>query len=329
MFMFADYLELNDINNFVRTSREINRRLTPFMYRRAKARQSIRGRPYFLLAVDSGNITAVRRFIEVGTSVNMIDTTNLFFTTALHTCVYRQNIKIAQLLIGNGVNMARVNGLRWTPLHCAVSAKCSNEALVSVLLDAGADMSTTCWCCETILFTAAKYAPASIMQLLLHRGAVPSIRKTDGATLLHCAMKDATVAAVRHLLDAGVNIEATNNLGQTALHMAAQLGRRVIVRVLLDWGASVHAIDNDGFTPLQTLLKSSATMYAAHSILHHYTQANSGLCKTCEAGARMRPLAQCDGPVVDQLLSAGANIRASSNYTRSALDWATNMLEDR
>jgi hypothetical protein len=46
-----------------------NRLLTPFMYRRARELKSRYERTYIFEAVNAGNLTAVRHFIEVGTSV--------------------------------------------------------------------------------------------------------------------------------------------------------------------------------------------------------------------------------------------------------------------
>jgi hypothetical protein len=81
--IFADCLDLDDINTLVRTTRALNRLLTTFMYRRAEDLESWNGRPYILQAVGAGNLTAVRRFIEVGTSVNMSDPTELYLPTGL------------------------------------------------------------------------------------------------------------------------------------------------------------------------------------------------------------------------------------------------------
>jgi hypothetical protein len=76
--MFADCLDVHDINSLARTSRAEKRLLTPYMYRRARDPCSSDARPYFLKAVAGGNRTAVRHFIAVGTSVNMSDPTDIY-----------------------------------------------------------------------------------------------------------------------------------------------------------------------------------------------------------------------------------------------------------
>jgi hypothetical protein len=121
--MFADCLDLDDINTLVRITRALNWLLTPYMYRYAKDLVSRCGRPYFLRAVKAGNLTAVRHFIEVGTSVNMSDPTDDFLPTALHRCVWEGYIEMAQLLIQHGVNMSPVNHFGHTSLHEAIGGK--------------------------------------------------------------------------------------------------------------------------------------------------------------------------------------------------------------
>jgi ankyrin repeat protein len=331
--MFADFLELDDINKLVRTSREMNRLVTPYMYRRAKNRYSRGGRPYFLLAVDSGKLKAVRHFIQVETRVDVSDTTDFFHPTALHSCVDGGYIEIARLLIDNGATMSAVNGLGWTPLYYAVNHGQSNEALVTLFLAAGADISATCNWGHTLLLTATMCASASMMQLLLHRGADPTTRCYDGGTLLHCAAKFGTAEKVRIFLRAGLNIEATNRSGETPLHCAThratQSDRGGVVKALLESGANIHAIDNGGLTPLQALVIRSPSNYAAYSIIYHLTKSMSGLCRGSKTCVRTRPFENCDEPVVDQLLSAGANIRRCTISTCSPLDWARGWVKGR
>jgi hypothetical protein len=89
-----------------------------------------------LRGVNSGNLTAVRHLIEVGTSINMSDPTVLVLPTALHRCVWEEYIEMAQLLIQHGVIMSPVNHFVVTPLHDAIGGK-SEETWVSLLVDAG------------------------------------------------------------------------------------------------------------------------------------------------------------------------------------------------
>jgi ankyrin repeat protein len=327
MLMFADCLEINDINTLVRTSWALKRLLAPYMYRRAKDGYSRGGRPFFLRAVDTGSLTAVEQFIEVGTSVNISDPTNHSLPTALHSCVTRGNIRMAALLIRNGVNMSVLNGLGSTPLHCAVSGPNSSEALVELLLDAGADISATSEWGQTILFTATMYGPTSIVQLLLHRGAVPTVREGDGATLLHWAAKYAAATTVSLILEGGANIEVTNDMGETPLHNAALAGRTDNVETLLQWGANVEATSLVGFTPLLHSVRywpraSTRTLAAAHRILHRAPRPDGGCWQGTEACVPSCQWAEHNHPIVDLLLDAGVDILRTTDSNCSLLDWA-------
>jgi hypothetical protein len=109
LLFIIDSLDLEDINSLVCTSRAENRLLTPYMYRHAKDLKSRYARPCILRAVDGGNFTALRQFIEVGTSINMSDRRVPCLPTSLHSCAKYGNVAIAQLLVQNGVEISAVN----------------------------------------------------------------------------------------------------------------------------------------------------------------------------------------------------------------------------
>jgi hypothetical protein len=78
-------------------------------------------------------------------------------------------------------------------------------------------------------------------------------------------------------------------------------------------------MDNAGFAPLQAHFKRRPSTAAAHRVLHHQTL--PGVCswKNREARVPQCRFAEFDEPIVDRVLSAGANIRNSSYFTPSAL----------
>jgi hypothetical protein len=328
--MFADRLYVDDINALVRTTRALNWLLTPYMYRRAKDLRSGYWYqvPYFLRAVEAGNLTAVRRFIEVGASVNMSDPMLDYLPTALHRCVSGECIEMAQLLIQHGVNMSPVNSRGETPLHHAFRTE-SLETWVTLLVDAGADIFASSESGKTILSTATMRGSLSTVQLLLGRGVIPTTRDEYGNTLLHDVAVGGNAVIFGLMLEAGLDIEATNSVDETPLHYAAKLNRNDFVIELLQRGANVDAIDITGCTPLQAALSYSKSKTAARHILHHETlpeECASTGSQACVPGCLFGKSAK---PVVDVLLSAGADIRASSNYTRSPLAWAASLLNER
>jgi hypothetical protein len=77
---------------------------------------------------------------------------------------------------------------------------------------------------------------------------------------------------------------------------------------------------DDEIVQMHLRLSSRSIIPAARHILHHNTLPASQACvPTCRS-------AEFDGRVVDLLLSAGADIRASRYFTRSPLDSATLIL---
>jgi ankyrin repeat protein len=222
--MFADCLDLDDINTLVRTTRALNQLLTPYMYRRAKDLRSRNPNrwPYFLWAVDAGNLTAVRHFIDVGTSVNMSYPADQLDTTALHICVRKGYVEMTRLLIQHSVNMSPVNNFGHTPLYEAISKK-SEETWGKLLVDAGADICPRTADGETILSWATTCGKLSTVQFLFERGAIPTTRNYRGNTLLHNARQLAEARKTRTLVGGRTEYRSDKQFGRNA----APLRRKV------------------------------------------------------------------------------------------------------
>jgi hypothetical protein len=144
---------------------------------------------------------------------------------------------------------------------------------------------------------------------------------------LHDSLHSSQRAAkLGHMLEAGLNIEATNDLGETPLNYAAKLGKEDGVFQLLQRGANVDAINSAGCTPLQAFLDSPEYLprgkYAARHILLHKTLPKECASKGDQACVPGCLFGESGEPVVDLLLSAGADIRAGGAFNRSPLGWA-------
>jgi ankyrin repeat protein len=182
------------------------------------------------------------------------------------------------------------------------------------------------WCNDTHL--GREVGKLSTVQFLLERGAIPTTRDWCGNTLLHESLHSGEIAAkLGLLLEAGLNIEATNDAGETPLNYAAEYDIEDGVFQLLQRGANVDAINIIGRTPLQAILSWSRSTSAACHILHHDTLPEECASKGSQACVPGCLFGESDMPVVDLLLSAGADIRASRNSTRSPLDWAASVLD--
>jgi ankyrin repeat protein len=320
-YLFADHLALHDISSLLRTSRELNWLLTPYLYRQAMNRRTITRRPYFLHAVDTGNHPAVKTFLEVGTSVDMRDDDHKF-PTALHSCVNRADVAIVEHLLESGCDVSAANSNGETPLHIAVALWPPNEAIVMLLVNAGADLSAITKYSETILGEAARGRTASVVQILLEHGADATVAGYGKQTPLHGAALRGTAASVRILLAAGLNIDATDDCGYAPLHRAVQSGDVDNVVTLLEWGADVGAANDSGETPLHEAVSRDGCLHDINRILHH---ADGRGCRISgDSSCEYRGL---HNSIVRELLLAGADIMATDDNGISALDIAIGFVE--
>jgi ankyrin repeat protein len=96
-----------------------------------------------------------------------------------------------------------------------------------------------------------------VAKLLLENGADISTTDTRKETALHLATKRGNETLIRLLLDKGADVLANDHYGGTALSNAVEGGNEGIVRLLLENGTDVQAApkpNTDGCTPIYTCL---------------------------------------------------------------------------
>ena len=91
--------------------------------------------------VDSGNLAAVERFVEVGVSLNVTDTVTGLPETALQSALHIGRTEIMKFLIDKGVNVSAVDEGDSSVLWVAVGV--FDAATVRYLVEAGHDMENT------------------------------------------------------------------------------------------------------------------------------------------------------------------------------------------
>lgn len=143
------------------------------------------------------------------------------------------------------VDMADFDGE--TPLHAA--ARVGSVAVVSELLDRGADPNRAALYGVTPLMQAAANGRIEVVTVLLQAGADPNARDLFGKTALHDAALRGNSRLTNYLLERGADLRIADDAGNTALHLAARRGNDKVVAMLLARGADANARNDFGATP--------------------------------------------------------------------------------
>jgi Ankyrin repeats (3 copies)/Ankyrin repeats (many copies) len=171
-------------------------------------------------AVDNGDVNAVRRLLAEGANVNAKDRWGR--TALIHAC-------------GHG---------------------CRNEALVTALLQAGADANASDLSGDTPLTACiiggVPETRTVVIRTLLRAGTKVNATGVGGNTPLMTAATNGKLDVVRDLLAAGADVNRENIRGESALMMAGRGGHEDIVRALIKNGADVNAKDKEGRTALSS-----------------------------------------------------------------------------
>jgi ankyrin repeat protein len=212
-------------------------------------------------------------------------------TVALLAAASRNDLEMADLLLRAGADPRGVNEYGATALYAAAAAGNADAAMTAKLLAAGTDPNAALFSGETPLMVAARQGNAAIVSALLEGGADPNAQeKNGGQTALMWAISEhhakVTEALVKHkadvnalsktghsalmfaargdlestriLLDAGADTSIQiPDWGGTALIIAATMGRAEIVEALLDKGADPMLRDKNSFTALHAAVRDS------------------------------------------------------------------------
>ena len=196
----------------------------------------------------------------------------------------------------------------------------SDPAVVTLLLDRGADVRAVDAIGENALFKAALGKSPEIVALLVERGIPVNAESHYSETALNAAARHGDPAVVKMLLDVGAEIEGAEFGARTALHSAAANKNPDVAALLLDRGADVEAtMDFIGGTALQIAAQEGA-FETAELLLYRGAQPDAAdfsgrtaLYSAALAGdARMARL----------LIDRGADIKAADHRGYTPLDAA-------
>ena len=172
--------------------------------------------------------------------------TNEDAVTQSHLWVAASGGKVAVVtaLLEGGANVNQTNNCGNSPLHQA--AINGHEAVVAILLDIGANVNQADISGWTPLLFAARNGHATVVTALLEGGANVNQADNRGISPLHTAAHNGHKAVVSVLLSKGANVNQADSSGQSPLHLAVINGHESVIAILLDIGANVNQADNKG-----------------------------------------------------------------------------------
>jgi ankyrin repeat protein len=169
--------------------------------------------------------------------------------TALHWAAQRDNLELADLLIGAGANVKAASRYNITPLSLACTN--GNAMLIEHLLKAGADPNETSEENQTALMTASLTGKVDAVKTLLTHGAkVNPAEPYKGQTALMWAAAEGNAAVEDLLTEFGADVKAKSKAGFTPLLFAVRNAHIEAAKVLLKHGANVNDVSPDGTSAL-------------------------------------------------------------------------------
>lgn len=153
----------------------------------------------------------------------------------LHFAAYCGDAEGVLAALTQGLDVDGQDDNGYTALHWNADMGCTpgdREAIVTILLDHGAEIEARDAQGRTPLFVAASSGSAQIVRALVLAGADVNARSNSGATPLMLAASSGSLEAVTFLLAGGADANAFTPDGTTAMDMAMGAEFEDVVDVL-------------------------------------------------------------------------------------------------
>lgn len=186
-------------------------------------------------AAERRDFGKVQRLLSQGADVNVAQVDGM---TALHWAILHDATEPARSIVAAGGDVKARNRYEVAPLSLA--SQNGNEALVKLLLSAGADPNTSLAGGETALMTAARTGMLGPVKALISQGAQLNARERKGQTALMWAAAEGHVEIVDALIAAGAEVDIRLRSGFTSFFFAIREGRTEATLRLLDAGCDVN-----------------------------------------------------------------------------------------
>lgn len=158
------------------------------------------------------------------------------------------NIRAVRIFIDAGVNLEEVNSVGWTPLM--ISSFMGHEDTAELLLSAGANVNARDNRGYGPLHWAAYCGYQMITRMLIKKGAFVNTKSEKGITPLLQAAARGHTEVVRILLESHALVNEADEEGWTPLHKAVSNNHKEVVKVLMAAEADPAIKHGSGLTPL-------------------------------------------------------------------------------
>ena len=204
-----------------------------------KTRDELKAAESIVVAVELGNIEAVKQHLNDGTEVNAKGGTG---RTPLHWAAIEGHKEIAELLIAEGADVNAKTNDGKTPLDEAINPFYNKTEIANLLHKHGGKHGT--------IHSAVGGGDVEAVKEFLAAGADVNVKDKRRFTPLHWASISGHKEAVELLIDNGADVNAMRGGGGTPLSYAASWGHEEIVELLIANGADVNVKDAFSETPL-------------------------------------------------------------------------------
>jgi ankyrin repeat protein len=159
-------------------------------------------------AAEKGDLEHVITLLAIPeTDINANELPNNYKGSALSIAAWNGHVDVVELLLERGADVSTTDSFEWTALHCAVHM--NRFDIAKILIAKGADVSAKP--AETPLMVAAGFigrnspCQKEMFQLLMDSGAGVNDKGYQGMTPLHLAARACHTVAVECLLENGAN----------------------------------------------------------------------------------------------------------------------------
>ncbi|CAL4060386.1 unnamed protein product, partial [Meganyctiphanes norvegica] len=202
-----------------------------------------------LLAACNGHASVVETLLDRGANISAVEKDD---KTCIYWCADQGNVKALKVLLKDHHSSAMIDQsdrFDNSPLHTA--AEHGYVEISHLLLEAGSKIDNMNEDSETALHIAAENGRSKVVRELVNRNRfLVSDENEDSNTALHLASLEGHVEVIKILLEFGANVEARNTALWTPLDCAASKGHVGSCLLLLDYDSPLDPMDKNKTTPL-------------------------------------------------------------------------------